>query len=248
MIAWKTANAAPSEVIEKALSRAHLCHERCLVDPALMSRLRALRSWQAQRLAFTYQDLHRDPGYRPALEFFLTDLYGSEEYTARDQEFARAWPLLRRLMPASVLEMLASVLQLHALTLELDTTMAGILPTAELTSVSYLTAYRAIGTAPRRAEQLDLIIGIGEALARLVQRPWVSLALLAAHSPAHAAGFGGLQSFLERGYEAFGSLSHPRVLLQAIRERETRLMAALFATADHPALELLGQPMGPQHG
>lgn len=227
------------ELSEQALARSQRCHERCLADAGLMRRLRAVRAWQAQRLAATYEDLHRDPGFRGAVEFFLADLYGPGDFTARDEAFARAWPHLRKLMPAGALEVLASVLELHALTLELDSAMAGVLAEEPISAASYLRAYRLVGDPARRSQQIELIVGIGRHLAGVVKRPWVSLALLAAHAPAHAAGFGALQGFLERGYEAFRAVRDTGALLEAIESRETRLMRALFASGDAPALALL---------
>ena len=54
-------------------------------------------------------------------------------------------------------------------------------------------------------------------------------ALRAAHVPAHAAGFGVLQDFLERGFAAFRNMSEAAPLLRKIRERETQLMEQLFS-------------------
>lgn len=240
--------AAPIQRIEAALWRASSCNERAAADAALMHRLRALRIWQAQRLAGTYRDLHADPGYRQALDFFLSDLYGPDEFVARDQAFARAWPLLRRVMTAALLEVLVSALEVHALTLEFDVAMARALPAGELSAVSYLAAYRAVDNAPRRAEQINLIVSIGEQLAVLMHRPWVRLALRAAHAPAHAAGLGALQGFLERGYATFHTLSNARALLDTIRTRETRLMVMLLAADEAPALELLSRHNGAANG
>jgi hypothetical protein len=55
------------------------------------------------------------------------------------------------------------------------------------------------------------------------------MAVRAAHIPSHAAGFGVLQDFLERGFAAFRELHGAAPLLQAMRERETRRMQELFA-------------------
>jgi hypothetical protein len=62
-----------------------------------------------------------------------------------------------------------------------------------------------------------------------VRTPLVGIALRAAHGPAHLAGFGVLQDFLERGYAAFRKLPAPARLLTAIEERETHLMQILLA-------------------
>jgi hypothetical protein len=209
-------------LIEQALARARSVQQQCAADAAVLRRLRVLRAWQAQRLARTYEDLHRKPGYRQAVDFFLSDLYGPGEFSGRDTQFERAWPALRRVVPEAVLQLLAAVVELHALTLELDGAMARALPDGDLCAAGYLAAYRAVGRA-----------------AQLVQSKWVRLALRAAQLPARTAGFGSLQSFLERGFRAFRAVPDTQGLLRAIGTRERRLMQTLLTGTDVAALEQL---------
>jgi len=68
----------------------------------------------------------------------------------------------------------------------------------------------------------------------VVRHAWVGFALRAARAPAHAAGFGALQDFLERGFAAFRSMKDAGRMLDAIRERETRLCTALLAGGTTP--------------
>jgi hypothetical protein len=81
-------------------------------------------------------------------------------------------------------------------------------------------------------------------LHRLVRRKWVGIALHAAHAPARAAGFSALQDFLERGYRAFTGMDDARVLLVAIRDRETRIMEALLSDRDDPFAAAESRPVG----
>jgi hypothetical protein len=64
---------------------------------------------------------------------------------------------------------------------------------------------------------------------------WLGPLLQAAHAPAHAAGFGALQDFLERGYAAFRIMKDPDRLMTAIAERETIFMRSLFDTEEESA-------------
>jgi hypothetical protein len=59
------------------------------------------------------------------------------------------------------------------------------------------------------------------------------------HFPAHAAGFGALQDFLERGFAAFERRGGAERFLQAVRDRELALMQALLA-GDEPFEQLDG--------
>jgi len=218
----------PGDEIERLLARRRALEARPQRDPALGERLRALRAWQARRLARTYEGLRREPRYTAAVEFFLNDLYGPHDFSRRDQELSRAVAPLRRALPAALLAVLAKAIELDLLTAQLDQAMLDHLPEGPLTNGSYAMAYRAVGRAAERERQIDLTVSIGADLERLVRQRWLGLALRAAHLPARAAGLGVLQQFLERGFTSFRRMGSAQALLQAIREREAQLMQTLL--------------------
>ena len=228
-----------AETIEQCLQRSRRCEAQAALDEALSARLKALRGWQAQRLAMTYADLRRDRRYRPAVEFFLSELYGPQDFGPREQAFERAWRRLHRALPPKLVEVLAAVAELQALTAELDLAVAMRLPATEITAARYLIAYRASGSTAQRGRQLDLVLEIGRRLIDAVALPWVEWALKASHWPAHALGFAPLQSFLEQGYAAFRALGDASSFLATIEERERRLMQALLQQPETAALALL---------
>ena len=172
--------------------------------------------------------------YRSALDFFLSDLYGPQDFTRRDRDIERAWQRLKRTLPSAVLGVLGETLELQSLTAELDHAMIDVLAPGEVTPESYSDAYRAVGRPGERRRQIDLIISIGAGLDRAVHHPLTGIALVAARIPAYAARFGELQSFLERGYAAFRDMGGASALLDIIHERETQLMEALFRGDPEP--------------
>jgi hypothetical protein len=220
--------------IDALLARKHDLAAEYSRAPVFASRLRELRAWQAGRLARTYRDLSRDARYASAIEFFLSEVYGPQDFTARDRELARAWNLFKLSLPATALETLASAIELEVLTAELDHAMVAALPPRGLGEIEYARAYRQVARRDARERQIDLVIGIGNSLQRLVRRRWIRIALRAAHRPARVAGFNALQDFLERGYRAFAGLEDAGALLVTIRNRETRLMEALLSNRDDP--------------
>lgn len=197
-------------------------------------RLRELRAWQAARLASTYGDLLHDPACVDAVAFFLTDLYGPEQHRRRDEDLGRAWGVLSRTLPRAAFGLLERAVELQKLTAELDRAMAERLGAGPVSSESYAAAYREVGRPEARRRQIDLVLSITGDLDRVVRHAWIGLALRAAHIPAHAAGFGALQDFLERGFAAFRKMKDAGRMLEAIGERETRLSAALFAGGPVP--------------
>jgi len=202
--------------------------------PQLKQRLAELRAWQAARLARTYSDLHAETRFRAAIEFFLNDLYGPHDFARRDEELARAWRRLGRVLPRSAVQTVTQAVELDLLSTALDHALAGYLCPGALTDATYAQAYRQTGQEDSRRRQIELIVGIGKDLNSLANRSWARVALKAAHVPAHAAGLGTLQDFLERGYESFRRIGDARYLLETIRERETLTMRALFDGAPDP--------------
>ncbi|HEY6923976.1 MAG TPA: hypothetical protein VI653_10935 [Steroidobacteraceae bacterium] len=183
--------------------------------------LREVRAWQTARLLKRYEDLHHDTRYRAAVEFFTTDLYGPQDFSRRNGDLARAWALLRRGLPAEVLDVLTNALELEVLTLELDDAMAEHMGSSPMNDSSYANAWQCVGKAEMRARQIELLITVGSGLGRLANQPSISLLLRAARLPAHFTGFGALQDFLERGFAALRKLDELQDLLNIIRARES---------------------------
>lgn len=231
----------PIKNLEDLLARKLALDSRTVEKPELANNLRKLRAWQAARLARTYDDLRNDKRHGEAVEFFLTELYGPQDFTRRDSDLRRAWSYFKRALPNAALRVLHRALALQVLSEELDQAMAEQLSPGPVTRTSYAAAYRSVDRADARRHQVDLLIAIGEDLERLVRHSWISLALRAAHFPAHAAGFGALQDFLEGGFAGFRRMKGAQRLLAAIRQRETQLMEALFNGSGDP-FEPVGAP------
>jgi hypothetical protein len=210
------------------LARKQLLESSACEDPDFRARLRELRKWQSERLARTYQDFRDDPSYAPAVEFFLSDLYGPREFADRSRILAHAIRYLKRALPAILLKVLAQALELDVLTRELDNAMVRALTAARVSAAAYAAAYRSVDHRASRARQIELIVGIGKDLGGIVTHAWIGRLLRAAHAPAHAAGFGGLQDFLERGHAAFRKMQDPDRLLDAIQRRETEFMTSML--------------------
>ena len=208
-------------------------------DKAAAATLPALRRWQAQRLARTYADLQADERYAQAAAFFLTDLYGDADFAARDQQVRRAYPLIAKALPKAALAPISDALELHALSAELDGKLCEVLAAefgakARITDALYAESYRLCRNRAQRLRQIRLIVSVGKDLDRVVARPLLYRMLLLARRPAHSAGFGELQDFLERGFVAFRRMGGAEAFLQTIEKRETLILERLFAGKPHP--------------
>lgn len=106
----------------------------------LLTTIRALQTWQCQRLLLSHQLLYQQDNYRAALDFFISELYGATDFSQRDQDIARVAPKMSKLLPDKALQSLASALQLNSLSFELDFAMAKLLQDKDINRDTYLAA------------------------------------------------------------------------------------------------------------
>lgn len=196
-------------------------------------RLAEVKAWQAARLARTYADLDADPRYGRATEFFLHDLYGTKDFSHRDDALLRIYPVLVRTLPDSAVESAALAIEVDALSEELDRRLAARLGAQPLDERSYAKAYRESSTRSERLRQIELIDQVGRQLDRLVVKPLVYATLKLMRRPARLAGMEDLQSFLERGFEAFRHMGGAEHFLETIGAREKAILNRLFS--GHPS-------------
>lgn len=201
----------------------------------LPPRLKELKRWQAARLEATYADLAAQPRYRTATAFFLDDLYGPKDFSARDQEMLRIVPVMRRLLPASAVETAALAIELEALSEDLDHRLAAALAEGPIDEESYGEAYRASSTRKEREHQVELIVAVGSRLDVLVRKPLVNQMLKLMRQPARVAGLSDLQDFLERGFDSFREMDGADAFLDTVRRRESAILSALFSGKALPA-------------
>jgi hypothetical protein len=192
-----------------------------------------LKAWQAARLAQTYADLLASERYRPAAEFFLSDLYGPKDFRSRDEELARVVPVMVHVLPARALLTLLEAVRMDTLSESLDTAMVLALRdagrTRDIDWPAYVAAYRRCGRRRDREQQIALIDKIGKTLDRLTRMPLIRVSLRLMNGPAHLAGLGALHDFLQRGFDAFGEMKGADEFLAIVTQRETELMKELFA-------------------
>ena len=194
----------------------------------------AIKRFQALRFQATYADLLSSPRYQTAARFFLQELYSDKDYAERDQQFARIAGTIAKLFPQSVVNTAAALAEVHALTEQLDDTMAhqyaasrtnepGLSDTAR-----YIACWRRVADPAARYQQLQVVLVLGQSLNGLTRKPGLRTLLKLMRGPAAAAGLGSLQKFLESGFDAFQTMRGADEFLKLIAERETAWIKRLF--------------------
>ncbi len=208
--------------------------------PALARDRRVLREWQAARLARTHRDLLDSPRYGAAAAFFLSDLYGTKDFAARDEGIARILPMLARVLPATALDAIALAVELDALSERLDLAVVRHLRSRQpdgalvITEASYADAFRATAGRNERDRQIALVVRIGSELDRLARKRLVAGAIAMMEAPARAAGLEALHDFLARGFRTFRGMRGADEFLVTIAARETRIIARLYDGTPQP--------------
>lgn len=208
-----------------------------------LANLSALRRWQSNRLAAGFADFLTDPILRPAAEFFLSDLYGDRDFSARDRDAAKILPIMSRLLPESLLCAATDAIELAVVSHAFDLRMAEALqqrpdPLADIRIEEYVQAYRNVGLPHLRRHQITLILRVGHALDAAVHKHGVAKLLRASKLPAQLAGVSELQQFLQRGFTAFAALGGAEWFLGEIASRESVAMKRLFAGDPQPFAQL----------
>lgn len=210
------------------LKTVDLERSRRLDVPGLDAKVGALKAYQQRRFSKTYADLLQSPRYGPASRFFLEELYGPNDFTRRDAQFARVVPALVRLFPRAIVETVASLAELHALSEALDTAMGMQLTQAAVGKVDYLRAWQATGRSEDRQAQIVVTIDVAAQLDRLTRRALLRNSLRLMRGPARAAGLTDLQNFLETGFDTFREMNGAHEFIATVQLREQVLSSSLF--------------------
>ena len=205
------------------------------LDPQMV----LLRTWQSQRLGRTHADLLASPRYNPACLFFLEEIYAPRDFSQRDADAQRMHDFMLRFLPARLLHTLTLTLELNHFTRELDDALLRAMVdtlgmTDTITADLYAEGYRVCDNYADRARQIDMIVEVGQGLERLVKLPFIGLTLQLARGPAQRAGWHDLQAYLERGFAAFKHMHGAHEFLDAIQQREMRILDRIFAREPDP--------------
>lgn len=224
------------------LDRAAEVCARVESDPGQAVRRQILRAWQAERLAATYPDLLASPRYHATAEFFLSEIYGPRDLTRHEASVRKLAPLMEKMLPASGLDTIADAVELNALSESLDAAMTDVLGAGvmQLDGPRYAAAYRSVGCRLDRERQITLICDLGRSLDKLTRQPLIGATLSMMRKPAKLAGLADLQSFLERGYDAFRGMKGAGEFLETIATRERELLEAMFAGDDERLVAIVG--------
>jgi hypothetical protein len=226
-----------AERMYQMLARNHALAGEIAGSDFPLEELDVLQRFQLDRIAKSFADLIEQDSSRPAVDFFLSELYGGFDFRERDQDMSKVMPVMIRFLPDRTLMTMSEAFELQAISLEFDIDMARHMQRTSIRSLDmrqYCEVYRASGDQPARERQIQLIRKLGFDLEKLVKKPLVNALARLMRGPAHAAGFGKLQNFLEAGLGSFRALKDVHEFVDTIYQREWVAMHKMFEGEEKP--------------
>ena len=219
----------------KYMERSNELHGGYLGETGRMRQYDRFTEWQMAYLLTFFTDLHERPGYGDAIDFVMSDLAGVG-ISDRDRDLERAAPAITRMLPTRALETLAAAAKLNARVLEVNLGIFGHLQIdgelpCEISDKAYCYACQAASTLEECVGLVHLATNLGGTLKTLVKVPLLGALLRGMRGPAHAAGFGALQEFLESGYTKFKAIPDIDLFLGEIDIRMTEVFEKIFTAA-----------------
>ena len=193
----------------------------------LMATIRAVQTWQCKRLLASHQHMYQQKRFKPAVEFFIDELYGPNDFSQRDQDIARIVPKMSKFLPEKALHSLASALHLNTLSFELDFDLARKLVDTEVNRDTYAKAYASCDNLATRQQQIDYIRILGNDLADVVRMKGISSLLFISRKPAKMAGVLALHEFLEKGFKSFKNIGNVQDFIIPVVNKEQEIMQQL---------------------
>jgi len=216
----------------RAIARSNELHSEYLDNPALLESYDRFTRWQLDYMLPFFSDLLEPEGYAEAVDFIVSDLAGVG-ISDRDRDIERATPVIIRSLPAHPLATAAAAVELNARVLEINLGICrellidGELPPA-IAEKDYFVACRAVSSYEECMDLVRLAVELGETLRKLVRVPLIGGLLRTMRAPAHAAGFGALQEFLETGYLTFRRISDIDLFLRLLHERMDQVFERIY--------------------
>lgn len=217
------------------IHRSNELHVEYLDDAQLLKNYERFTNWQLEYLLPFFSELHIQDGYADAVEFTMSELAGVG-ISKRDRDLERAAPAITKLLPLGALETIANAAATNARVLEINIAICRCLLSddelpAEFTEQEYFVACREASSLDECLELVHVITGLGHTLKSLVRIPMIGMTLRAMRAPAHAAGFGALQEFLENGYYTFRQMPDIEYFLTEIERRMIEVFEKSYTAA-----------------
>jgi hypothetical protein len=165
----------------------------------------ALQTFQSQRLRRDHADFADEPQYRQIAEFFFGEMYGPNDFSARDEQARRLYQFVH-LVPGLATRDVKDVLELLELTNRLDDAVAAQLNALaaplDFDEITYERAYQLCQNYRDRLRQIELSRNTLYNVYQMAHKPLIGAVLQRTQGLAQAVGMADIHRFLRLGQQA----------------------------------------------
>ena len=203
-------------------------------DAALNTKLKEVQAWQKARIKHTHSALFEQPKNKPMAEYFLTQLYGGDEFKVLAEQLGRILPKakkLERLAKESSLEAGSMGIQASILAIELDLHLAQWLLEQELAvnEENMLLAYRTVDEADERRVQINNLKDVCYRTDKDLNSFMLKKAFAMAKGTAYRYNFQPLYDFIDSGFKAMKPLKSVSSFIEPFCARELEVIDEVHA-------------------
>ena len=203
-------------------------------DAALNKKLNEVQSWQQARIKRTHSTLFEQPKNQLMADYFLTQLYGGDEFKVLAEQLGRILPKakkLERLAKESSLEAGSMGIQASILAIELDLHLAQWLLEQELTvnEENMLLAYRTVDEADERRVQINNLKDVCYRTDKDLNSFMLKKAFAMAKGAAYRYNFQPLYDFIDSGFKAMKPLKSVSSFIEPFCARELEVIDEVHA-------------------
>ncbi|MGE6390084.1 FFLEELY motif protein [Psychrobacter pacificensis] len=194
-------------------------------NDVLRAKLNEVQTWQQVRIRHTHRALFEQPKNQLMADYFLTKLYGGDEFEILAKQLARILPKakkLERLAKESALEAGSMGIQAAILAIELDLHLAEWLLDQNLpvNADNMLAAYRAVDEEAERRVQITNLKDVCYRTDKHLNTFMLKKAFALAKSAAYRSNYQPLYDFIDAGFKAMKPLSSVSSFIEPFCERE----------------------------
>ncbi|WP_201527900.1 MULTISPECIES: FFLEELY motif protein [Psychrobacter] len=214
-------------------------------DAALSAKLNEVQVWQRARLQRTHSDLFEQPKNKPMANYFLTQLYGGDDFKQLAEQLARILPKakkLERLAKETALETGSMAIQASILAIELDMHLAQWLVAEDLpvSEENMLAAYRAVDEADARRTQINNLKEVCYRTDKYLNSFMLKKAFALAKNAAYRHHYQPLYDFIDAGFTAMKPLKSVSGFIEPFCKRELKIIDQVHASGNDGKVAAFG--------
>lgn len=198
-------------------------------DSALKAKLDEVQTWQRARIRRTHSELFEKRENKPMADYFLTQLYGGDDFRLLAEQLARILPKakkLERLAKESALETASLTIQAAILAIELDMHLAQWLMAQDLAvnEKNMLAAYRAVDESAERRTQINNLKDVCYRTDKYLNSFMLRKAFALAKGTAYRHNYQPLYDFINAGFNAMKPLKSVEGFIDPFCKRELMII------------------------